>query len=58
MMIEHEYMKLGLAALFLVANFLGATFAIKRLFHARCAESSLPRIAPGSAAGHLGKTRL
>lgn len=58
MMIEHEYMKLGLAALFLVTNFLGATFAIKRLFHARCAEPSLPRIARGSAARHLGKTRL
>ena len=42
MMIEHEYMKLGLAALFLVTNFLGATFAIKRL-SMRAAPSLLCR---------------
>jgi hypothetical protein len=54
MMIDHDYIKLGVAALFLITNFLGASFAIKRL-RARNAGASpramrLPR-------GHAGGSR-
>jgi hypothetical protein len=51
MMTGHDYLNLAVAAVFLMINFLGATFAIKRLLRRRSATLPYSSMrAPGHVA--------
>jgi hypothetical protein len=60
-MIDHDYLRLGVAALFLVTNFLGAAFAIRRVLRARRVRDSSPSVPRPPArlpSASFGKNRL
>ena len=60
-MSNYDYLKLGVAVLFLVTNFLGALFAIRRLRQTRQVGAASPsvRLEGGPlASSNLGKNGL